>query len=272
MPTYCIGDVHGCFAELEALLDVIKFNPTKDQLYFVGDLVNRGSDSLKVLRFIKQLPNTTVILGNHDLHLLELYYQVVDFESEHLRQVLNAPDCDELITWLKNQHLLCYEQKFNAAIVHAGILPQWDLHQALTLAAEAEKILQSGSPDFFQNMYGDEPSRWNDNLKGYERFRFTINAFTRMRFCSRDGKLNFTHQGKTAPTNYLPWFKIPQRRTKNIDIIFGHWAAIEGKCDEPHVYALDTGCVWGGSLTALRLEDKKILTVKFQDSSKKYNH
>lgn len=287
MPTYCIGDIHGCFAELEALLDLIKFDSNKDQLYFVGDLVNRGPDSLKVLRFIKQLPNTIVTLGNHDLHLLELYYRTVDFESEHLRQVLAAPDCNELITWLKNQRLLVYDSKFNAAIVHAGILPQWNLQQALSLAAEAEQILQSNSLDFFQNMYGDEPDEWSDNLKGYARFRFIINAFTRMRFCSPSGKLDFTCQEKTGPLNYLPWFQVPQRRCKNMDIVFGHWAAMEGKCDqvtptwsttfrdgvkistvESHIYALDTGCVWGGSLTALRLEDKQLFTIKAKKNFK----
>ena len=262
MSTYCIGDIHGCFDELQALLDLIKFNSSKDHLYFVGDLVNRGPDSLKVLRFIKQLPNTTVILGNHDLHLLELYYKVVDFESEDLKPILAAKDCPELIAWLKTQRLLVYDQKFNAAIVHAGIPPQWNLPQALALASEAEQILRSDDMDFFQNMYGDEPSEWNDNLAGYERFRFIINAFTRMRFCGPTGRLDFTCKEKTGPLNHIPWFKAQKRRNKNIDIIFGHWAATEGKCDEPHVYALDTGCVWGGSLTALRLEDKKIFTVK----------
>lgn len=262
MSTYCIGDIHGCFHELQALLDLIKYDAAADKLYFVGDLVNRGPDSLKVLRFIKRLSNTTVVLGNHDLHLLEFYYQVVDFESEDLKPVLAAKDCDELIAWIKKQRLLVYDQKFNAALVHAGIPPQWDLQPALQLAAEAEQILRGNSLDFFQHMYGDEPNEWRDNLRGYERFRFIINAFTRMRFCSATGKLDFTCQGKTGPLNYMPWFKVPERRNKNINIVFGHWAASEGKCDEPNIYALDTGCVWGGSLTALRLEDKKIFTIK----------
>jgi len=268
MATYCIGDIHGCLAELQALLQLIKFNPTKDRLYFVGDLVNRGPYSLEVLRLIKSLPHTTITLGNHDLHLLELYYQVVDFESEHLKQIFQAPDCLELITWLKKQPLLCYDKKFNALITHAGIYPQWNLPQALQLAAEAEQILQSGVPDYLHNMYGDEPHTWHNQLQNYDRFRFIINAFTRMRFCTPTGQLNFTHQGITAPPNYLPWFEIPERQCKNIDIIFGHWAAKQGQCDTSHVYAIDTGCVWGGSLTALRLEDKKIFQVKSKTNIK----
>lgn len=266
MSTYCIGDIHGCFVELQALLELIKFNSSTDQLYFVGDLVNRGPDSLKVLRFIKQLPNTTVILGNHDLHLLGLFYQVVTFEAADLNPILAAPDCPELIVWLKTRRLLVYEQKFNAVIVHAGIPPSWDLQQALTLATEAETILQSDARDFLQHMYGDEPNEWHNNLQGYDRFRFIINALARMRFSSLTGKLDFTCKEKIGPTNYLPWFQVPQRRIKNVDIIFGHWSATEGKCDTPHVYALDTGCVWGGSLTALRLEDKKLFKIKKADN------
>jgi len=261
MPTYCIGDIHGCFNELQALLDLIKFDSAADRLYFTGDLVNRGPDSLKVLRYVKQLPNTITILGNHDLHLLELYYHAVNFEPEYLQQVLDAPDREELIVWLKQQHLLWYDQKFNAVIAHAGIPPTWNLSQALQYATEAEQILRGNNLGFFHHMYGNEPNEWDNNLQGYDRFRFIINALTRMRFCSPTGALDFTAQGNSGPPGYLPWFKVPQRQCKNVDIIYGHWAALKGECDEPRIYALDTGCVWGGSLTALRLEDKRKFTI-----------
>jgi len=256
MSTYCIGDVHGCYDALRALLQLIKFDDRADYLYFTGDLVGRGPNSLAVLRLVKQLPNTIVVLGNHDLHLLALYYQATNIESKDLHEVLHASDCASLIQWLKTRHLLFHDQKFNAVIVHAGIPPQWSLIQARALAAEAEQNLQKGTREFFQHMYGDEPHLWYDDLQGLERFRFIINALTRMRFCSLQGELDFTCQRKTGPKDYLPWFRVPGRCCKDVDIIYGHWAALEGK-SAANVYALDTGCVWGGSLTAMRLEDKQ---------------
>lgn len=258
MATYCIGDVQGCFDELERLLRIINYNPGNDHLWFVGDLVNRGSKSLEVLRLVKQLPNVKVVLGNHDLHLLNFYNKIVDFDASHLEGILNAPDGRKLVEWLRMQPLLYYDQKYQCILVHAGIYPGWDLVHAITYAQEAEKILHGKDYiEFLKKMYGNKPNNWQSSLEGMDRFRFIINTFIRMRFCNLQGQLEFDSSGKidTAPPGYLPWFKIPWRKTKNIKILFGHWSALEGKTDEPDAVALDTGCVWGGSLTALRIDD-----------------
>jgi bis(5'-nucleosyl)-tetraphosphatase (symmetrical) len=258
MAAYCIGDIQGCFDELEHLLRVINYDCARDQLWFVGDLVNRGPKSLEVLRFIKQQPNAKVVLGNHDLHLLNYYNKIVDFEAGHLEQILVAPDSLELIEWLRKQPLLYHDVERNFILVHAGIYPGWELHEAIAYAREVEAALQGKNHiDFLRNLYGNEPNSWNDNLSGWDRLRFITNAFTRMRFCDLHGKLEFVNSGRidTAPQNFLPWFKIPWRKTKNVKILFGHWAALNGIADEQNVFALDTGCVYGESLTAMRLED-----------------
>lgn len=263
MTTYCIGDVQGCFDELQQLLQLINYNCKRDHLWFVGDLVNRGPKSLEVLRFIKQLPNTKVVLGNHDLHLLNFYNKIVDFEVECLKPILTAPDGWELVEWLRKQPLLYHDVERNYVLVHAGVYPGWELPAAISYAREVEVILQGDNYlDFLKNSYGDEPSSWHNNLTGWDRLRFITNAFTRMRFCDLQGKLEFVNTGEvnTAPQGFMPWFKTPWRKTKNVQIIFGHWAALKGKADAENVFALDTGCVWGESLTALRLEDKE----KFQ--------
>lgn len=260
MATYAIGDVQGCFDELQALLTKINFNPTQDTLWFVGDLVNRGPQSLATLRFIKNLPHCKVVLGNHDLHLLAMAYGR-SYHSHTLDEILQAADRDELIHWLRQQPLLHYDAKLNYVMVHAGIPPQWDLLLAKQCALELQTALQSAQvSDLLKHMYGDEPVQWRDDLQGWERLRFITNAFTRMRFCTRDGKLDFHYNGKIGkqPHELIPWYQIPERRNKDLNIIFGHWAALQGKVDEPNVFALDTGCVWGNSLTAMRLEDQKI--------------
>ncbi len=258
MPTYCIGDIQGCYDELEQLLRIIDYNPSKDHLWFVGDLVNRGPKSLEVLRFVKELPNTKIVLGNHDLHLLNFYNKIVNFEATFLEPILTAPDGKKLVEWLRMQPLLYHNQEHNCLLVHAGIYPGWDLASAITYAQEAEKALRSENYlEFLKHMYGNKPTKWDNNLKNWERLRFIINVFARIRFCDLDGHLEFDHAGKidTAPPGYLPWFKIPWRKIKTTKIIFGHWAALEGRTDEPNEIALDTGCVWGGQLTALRIED-----------------
>jgi bis(5'-nucleosyl)-tetraphosphatase (symmetrical) len=265
MATYCIGDIQGCFDELEQLLRIINYNHNIDHLWFVGDLINRGPKSLEVLRLIKKLPNVKVVLGNHDLHLLNFFNKIVDFEATHLEQILAASDSRELVEWLRMQPLLYHSREHNCLLVHAGIYPGWDLESSIIYAKEAEKILHGEHHlEFLKNMYGDNPTKWDDNLHGWERVRFIINAFTRMRFCDLEGNLEFAHAGKvdTAPEGYLPWFKIPWRKNKDTKIIFGHWATLEGKTDEANYIALDTGCVWGNSLTALRIEDE----VKFNCS------
>lgn len=263
MSTYVIGDVQGCFVPLQELLQTISFNSAVDCLWFVGDLVNRGPQSLEVLRFIKNLPNVKVVLGNHDLHLLTLACGY-SHPNHTLETILKAPDCEELITWLRQQPLIYHDEKLNYVMVHAGILPQWNLSQAQQYANEVAVALQSKEWKILMpNLYGDKPKQWHDNLTGWERLRFITNVFTRMRFCTLQGELEFAATGKmtAAPVGYLPWFKVPERQMKNIPIVFGHWAALEGVTEENNAIAIDTGCGWGNSLTAMRLEDQRIFSV-----------
>ena len=260
MATYAIGDVQGCFEELQRLLVAIGFDPAADRLWFVGDLVNRGPHSLAVLRFVKSLgARATTVLGNHDLHLM-----VVAAGHTHLRHgdtldaILRAPDRDELLTWLRHRKLMHVEAGY--AMVHAGLLPQWSIAKALKLAREVEERLQHHDYDeFLRRMYGSKPTRWRDNLTGYDRLRVITNSLTRMRLCTADGKMEFTH--KTAPVDvprgYMPWFNVPRRRSRGTPVIFGHWAAL-GLYTEANVFAIDTGCVWGHTLSALRLSDQKL--------------
>jgi len=281
--TYAIGDVQGCYNELQDLLQHITFDRDRDTLWFAGDLVNRGPNSLEVLRFVKNLPNPVIVLGNHDLHLLSIA-NGHPFKDHALFDVLHAPDRDELIDWLRCQPLMHYDKKLGFAMVHAGIPPQWSLKQAIRYAAEVEAVLQSDQyPEFLEHLYGNKPTRWSNSLKGWSRLRFITNALTRMRFCDASGKLDLTSKGKvgTQPTGYLPWFQVPGRASEDINIIFGHWAALEGRVDipaetipaeksgktgktgdAPRLFALDTGCVYGAYLTALRLEDKQLFQVR----------
>lgn len=265
MSTYCIGDVQGCFQELQKLLQLIAFDPQNDKLWFVGDLVNRGPNSLETLRFVKQLPNVKVVLGNHDFHLLALYHKATTTKSHDLQPIIDASDAPELIDWLRLQPLLYHDLRFDCVLVHAGIYPWWNLAKAKSCALEVEKILRADDyHKMFKHMYGNKPNRWDENLTGWRRTRFIINSFTRMRFCDAEGHLDFAFQGNVGsqPNNLLPWFKMPERQNKTVKIIFGHWAALEGKVDEANLLALDTGCVWGRSLTALRLDDHKLFAVE----------
>jgi bis(5'-nucleosyl)-tetraphosphatase (symmetrical) len=267
MATYAIGDIHGCFDELEALLKLINFNPQKDRLWFVGDLVNRGKHSLKVLRFIYSLGEAaTVVLGNHDLYLLSLEYRPHLIKKfPELEEIFAAPDCQKLLSWLQTKSLLHYDENLGYLMVHAGLLPDWDLAKALALAKEVADVMGGlKQKDFFQHMEGNKPDLWQEDLQGFDRWRFIVNCFTRMRFCDKNGRLNLTCKAKIGeqPPNYFPWFKIANRKSKNLKIIFGHWAALKATVDEPLLYPIDTGCVWGGSLSALRLEDEKIFSVK----------
>lgn len=260
MSHYSIGDVHGCFDALMVLLKKIHFNSSHDTLWFTGDLVNRGPASLEVLRFIKHLPNVVTVLGNHDLHLLAIAAGKATLKStDTLSEVLDAPDCDELCHWLRQQPLLHHDAYLGYTLVHAGFAPQWNLTQALQYAKELETVLRSDNYSaFFSNMYSDYPRQWNDSLQGWERLRMISNYFTRLRFCKEDSTLDFQARGdaNNPPKGYKPWFKIPHRASRSINILFGHWAALNGKSNnEPHIYPLDTGCVWGNCLTALRLED-----------------
>lgn len=263
MSTYAIGDVQGCFDQLQALLIKINFEPEQDELWFVGDLVNRGPKSLDVLHFVKNLPHKQIVLGNHDLHLLALVYGY-PYAKHTLNDILSSSELDQYVEWLQQLPLLHHDEKLNYVMVHAGIYPFWDLQQAKRYAQELQATLQMGDiADLLENLYGDKPDYWQDNLTGWDRLRFITNVFTRMRFCGLDGRLEFktTDKADLSSEEFLPWYKIPERKTKDVRIIFGHWAALQGKADVQNVFALDTGCVWGNCLTAMRLEDQQRFSV-----------
>lgn len=267
MVDYVIGDVQGCYEPLQRLLDHIRFNEQFDRLWFVGDLVNRGPESLAVLRFIKSLAITPrVTLGNHDLHLLSMLFGT-NHRANHddtLNEVLTAPDREELGHWLRKQAVLFHDEHLNVVMCHAGIAPAWDLATAKALAHELEVVLSGDDyTDYLNDMYGNEPDHWSADLTGHARLRVICNYFTRMRFCDARGHLVFTYKGtvEDAPKNLYPWYLVPGCHDIQADMVFGHWAALRGNCPRPRVHALDTGCYWGGQLTALRLQDMKRFTV-----------
>ena len=267
MSTYVIGDVQGCFRSLMRLLEKISFNAKTDMLWFAGDLVNRGPNSLETLRFIKSLgKNALTVLGNHDLTLLAVSYQVVDYHPRHhtFSDILQAKDKIELIEWLKNCPLMHHDPELGYTLVHAGIYPKWELKFALSLAKEVEAMLQG--PDiqnFLIHIYGNEPNIWTPDLSGFDRLRFIVNCCTRLRFCSAAGVLELTSKesAELAPAGFMPWFEVPNRATQKEKILFGHWASLQGKCSTPNIFPLDTGCVWGNCLTAMRLEDSTYFQV-----------
>ena len=260
MAAYAVGDLQGCLDQLKCLLERVRFDPARDRLWLVGDLVNRGPKSLETLRFLYSIRESLVcVLGNHDLHLLAVANNIEHLrKADTLREIIDAPDRAELLDWLRRQKLLHYDEQRDVALVHAGIPPQWTLKKALKRAAEVEEALQDDArlPLFLDGMYGNEPVKWDKDLHGAARLRVITNYFTRMRFCRADGTLDLkSKEGlDTAPPGFAPWFSIPGRKTRGQKIIFGHWAALEGKCDEPDLFALDTGCVWGGAMTLLNID------------------
>lgn len=269
MNTYLIGDVQGCFDSLHTLLERINFNSDKDQLGFVGDLVNRGPKSLETLRFVQQLNNPFIVLGNHDLHLMALYFlrNHPQFKFKHLshtlENILSAPDCETLIYFLLQQPFMILEKEF--AMVHAGIPPQWNMNTAFNAANTAAKMMREDPIIFFENIYGNYPSTWNETLSGWDRTRYIINAFTRMRFCTAHGELDLKNAtAESTHENYRPWF---EWITPPIDIYFGHWASLKGRSTNPKVFALDTGCAWGETLTAMRVKDKMVFNVPAVEST-----
>ena len=258
MATYAIGDVQGCFDELQALLARVGFNRDHDRLWFVGDLVNRGPKSLEVLRFVRELGDRAVaVLGNHDLHLVTQYEGFEKKrEDDTFADVLGAPDARDLVEWLRSRPIMHVEGGW--AMVHAGLLPQWSIQKSLSLAKEVEAILRApGYRDFLANMYGSKPERWDDALSGWDRLRVIVNAMTRMRFCTLEGEMEFHSTGAEPPAGYLPWY---QARREDESIVFGHWSTLGLKLVN-RVAGIDTGCVWGGPLTALRLEDRWLVQV-----------
>ena len=262
MAIYAIGDVQGCYDPLCSLLEKIAFDPAEDVVWFAGDLVNRGPQSLKVLRFIKSLGNrAVVVLGNHDLHMLAVASGAMKIRrKDTFQDVLEASDAGELLTWLRACKLVHFDPDFDVAMLHAGLVPQWTVEEALSYAAEVERVLQSDQADeFFMHMYGDTPHCWSEALQGWERLRFITNVLTRIRFCDAQGHLVLAEKGEigTQPAGYVPWFEVPGRAGNGRQILFGHWAALGAGYHEGQVWSLDSGCVWGGRLSALRVDGRR---------------
>lgn len=262
MAVYAIGDIQGCYEPLRRLLDLLNFDPAADRLWLVGDLVNRGPQSVEVLRLIYGLGEQAItVLGNHDLTLLAIAAgQVKPKRKDTFHSILDAPDCRELLDWLRQRPLLHHDEALGFTMVHAGLPPQWDLPLAQRSAAELESVLRGPRyRDFLERMFGSEPSRWRDKLSGYDRLRFIVNALTRIRFCAADGTLSFAEKGPldSQDPRWLPWFVVPGRRSADLKLVFGHWAAL-GYYRAPGVYALDSGCVWGNRLTAICLDAPEV--------------
>ncbi len=260
MAVYAIGDIQGCDEEFGLLLERLAFDPAHDRLWLTGDLVNRGPRSLEVLRRAKALgPAVTVVLGNHDLHLLA----IASGSGERLRKqdtltaILDAPDRDELLHWLRRQPLLHHDAALGFTMIHAGLAPQWDLDLARACAREVETVLRDerASRELFANMYGNQPDRWSAGLAGFDRLRFITNCFTRLRFCDSEGRLDLKYKGtlEKAPAGLYPWFRAPGRQSRDLQLICGHWSAL-GYYAGDNVHAIDTGCVWGDRLCAFRLD------------------
>jgi bis(5'-nucleosyl)-tetraphosphatase (symmetrical) len=259
MALYAIGDIQGCDTELGALLEAIEFSADRDRLWFVGDLVNRGPESLQALRRIRAMGDAaTVVLGNHDLHLLAVALGISQVRHDDtLDDILAAPDRKALLEWLLHRPLMHEDPALNLSLVHAGLAPQWDMSTARSCAREVEDALRKNPARVFHKMYGDEPSRWNDALAGAERLRFIVNCFTRLRYVDADGRLALRAKGspnKAQTRQLVPWFEAPGARWHGPRVVFGHWSTL-GFLNTSTVVSLDTGCVWGGSLTALRLDD-----------------
>jgi bis(5'-nucleosyl)-tetraphosphatase (symmetrical) len=262
MALYAIGDIQGCDTELGALLKAIKFSADRDQVWFVGDLVNRGPESLQVLRRIRALGDAaTITLGNHDLHLLAVAFGLARTRSDDtLDDILAAPDRETLLEWLINRPLLHEDRSRNLCLLHAGLAPQWDMQRARVCAREFERALRQNPKRVFEQMYGDQPDQWDDALAGAERLRFIVNCFTRLRYLDADGRLALRAKGSPKKTetkaqtkSLIPWFAAAHARWHGPRVVFGHWSTL-GFFTNPDVISLDTGCVWGGTLTALQLD------------------
>ncbi|MDD3519235.1 MAG: symmetrical bis(5'-nucleosyl)-tetraphosphatase [Chromatiales bacterium] len=263
--SFAIGDIQGYLDPLQRLLDRIGFDPAGDRLWLVGDLVNRGPQSLETLRFVKGLGEAaTVVLGNHDLHLLAVAHGKQGKRKDTLEPILKAPDRDELLDWLRRQPLLHDDPTLDYTMVHAGLPPQWDMATARRCAREVETQLQADDfSAFLQRMYGDQPDRWDPALSGWDRLRFITNCFTRLRYCSADGRLDMEHKGPPGmqPLHLMPWYAVPGRASRERRIVFGHWSTA-GLIDEHGVVGLDTGCIWGGRLSAVRLDTAQLHPVQ----------
>ena len=264
MAQYAIGDLQGCYDPFRRLLDLIAFDPEKDRLWLTGDLVNRGPKSRRTLRFVRSLgPSAITVLGNHDLHLLAIAndVNVTNARFDSLWKILGGDDCDELLDWLRHRPLAHYSKKLNTLMVHAGIPPSWSVRKTLDRASEAETVLKSDDyVSFLEVMYGNQPDKWSPKLSGMERIRYIVNALTRMRMLDRKHRMNFTHTGPpgAARKGLTPWFEIDEARWRGTRIVFGHWSAL-GLIVSDDLISIDTGCVWGRKLTAVRLTKKPLV-------------
>ncbi len=266
MATYFVGDVQGCNDELQQLLTLAQFDPRNDELWLTGDLVARGPKSLEVLRFVRELGDrATTVLGNHDLNLLAVAAgHAHPKKKDKTEYILTAPDCDELMNWLRTRPIMAEHPVLPVMMTHAGLSPQWDLATARHCAREIEMLLSSDQGNWLLgHMYGEEPSHWDHRLTGLPRWRYIINSFTRMRFCRTDGSLEFKckEAPEDKPAQLAPWFEVRQAATDEPHLVFGHWAALMGKCPLPTIKALDTGCVWGNQLTLWRWEDNAMFSL-----------
>jgi bis(5'-nucleosyl)-tetraphosphatase (symmetrical) len=260
MALYLIGDVQGCDDALERLLQHIDFSPSRDKLYMLGDMVNRGPQNLQVLRRLMEFGSSAqCVLGNHDLHLLAVSLGArKSNDSDTIQDVLNAPERDALLHWLRHQHMALHIG--NVLLVHAGVLPQWTAEKTMALAGEVESLLRSDAlGDFIAHMYGGMPNQWDDALTGHDRIRIIVNAFTRMRYCNAQGAMDFSYKKspENAPVGQIPWFDLPNRLTQQTVVAFGHWSTLQ-LAPRADVVCLDDGCLWGGCLSALRLEDANL--------------
>jgi len=267
MSTYLLGDIQGCYDSLQRLLEIIHFDPATDRLWSCGDLVNRGGKSLEVLRLLKSFgPSVSVTLGNHDLHLLATHNSHPHGASgnREFDTVLTAPDCAELMNWLNCHPLACWSDEFQLLRVHAGVIPQWDWQAAVSAGEEVSAVLQSDQRgEFFSRMYSNKPKLWSDKRTGWKRLRLITNILTRLRFCDELGRGIYSAAGPpgTQPERYKPWFKHQHRKTRDVTVAFGHWAALGLRVKKRYI-AMDAGCVWGGRLSALKLEDHTIYQIK----------
>jgi bis(5'-nucleosyl)-tetraphosphatase (symmetrical) len=258
--TYAVGDIQGCYDQLRHLLDSVHFEPQRDELWAVGDLVNRGPNSSGVLRYLRSLGSAfRGILGNHDLHLLAVAAGTRSVRAgDTLDDVLQAPDRDELLSWLRSLPLAIFERGY--LMVHAGVVPDWSVSDVLRHASSLQSVISGADAvAFYSHMYGNRPSRLAEAQQHWDRLRVITNVLTRIRFCSADGHLDLDAKGPPdqAPPGMRPWFEHEHRKTRRVPILFGHWAALSGRVSQPEIFALDTGCAWGRQLTALRLEDHK---------------
>lgn len=270
MSTYLLGDVQGCYDSLQHLLQRINFDPVSDKLWSCGDLVNRGGQSLEVLQLLKSLgQSVSVTLGNHDLHLLATYdrYPDGDSGSGEFDAIFADPDCDSLMSWLNSQPLVCWSEEHRMLRLHAGVIPQWDWQAALSAGQEVSAVLQSDQRSkFFRKMYGNRPRRWREDRTGWKRLRLITNILTRLRFCDEEGRGIYNASGPpgSQPGNYRPWFKHKHRLTRDVTIAFGHWAALGTRVKKRYI-SMDSGCVWGGKLSAFRLEDRALFQVRCRE-------